>query len=278
MNRYNKLFISNLKVNLNEPIQDRINKERESIDIWYQLIHIDANEVSCQNDIMFSDIIEKSTYLRWTERGTFYGFSRFSSVILTNFKKNDDPFIYYHHKTMYYQFAVLLLFYRGALLSFSRKSAEIAKLFQFFDKNRKDGLKKLKALYKEFILFKNTYWFKEVSAQDQGIEIFNLWNEKLNNPALMDDVKSEIHELYEFVNYETDQDENKSLSTITIIGAIALPISLVFSFWGMDILPDSFQISCLISMKMLTYVFTPGVVVGLLFFGLFKFIKSRNKS
>ncbi|MDP8241006.1 MAG: CorA family divalent cation transporter [Candidatus Hatepunaea meridiana] len=234
----NGYFLHNLSEYFNiNPSHTELNKYW-STDIWYRMIFIDSGEKSCQNDIMQKKIIDDSTYTRWTKFKTFYGYSRFSSMMMTDSGVPD--YLYNHFQTMYYQIAMVLFFYRGVLLNFSMRSSDISHLLAVDGKERKKGIEQARELHSDFLAFRNRCWFREITAQDQGIEIFNLWNRKLDNVELMKDIESEIEGLYRFVNYEQEQRENDQLRNISILGAILLPITVTTGFFGMNLI-NSFK-------------------------------------
>jgi len=148
-------------------------------------------------------------------------------------------FLYNHFQSMYYQIAVLLLFYRGALLNFSDRSEKLSKRLHEISRTDTKGLRKtleqVEALHKDFLLFRNRYWFREVTAQDQGIEMFDLWSRKLRNQELMKDVEEEIKELFSYVNSLHEKNISNTNTILTIIGSILIPIALLTGLLGMNL-------------------------------------------
>jgi len=119
---------------------------------WYQMIFIESDSPAIGNDPLFKEMLDQSTYKRWIDWGTIYGFSRYSSATVSN--SSMVPFIQDHFQTMYYQIALLLFFYRGSLLSFFNRTVEIA---EQIDKTK--PIKELQKLHEDFILFENKDWF-----------------------------------------------------------------------------------------------------------------------
>jgi len=284
----NKVFIDKLKKFFRRRGGNALPKSSPALDCWYKMIFIDVNDPTCQNPVLKEDILKDASYTRWTEYGTFYGFSRFSSVTLTMIKsskkalksqkKDFSDTLFAHFSTMYYQIAVMLFFYRGALLAFSKRSADIAKDFQYFKKNKQ--MKRLTQLRSEFLLFRNRYWFKEVTAQDQGIEMFNQWSRQLNNFYLMEDIQSEIDALYSFANYQNELKENRSLSRISFLGFVLLPITIVVGFWGMNMFEKEdftkksiFEV--VLKCELLTFFVAP-LILLLVILGVVFFISNRE--
>lgn len=237
--RFNKEFLERLKYFLNEntlefKFSQKLQEIKQVADVWYQLIHIDRSFPTCQNDYLLKKILGESSYNRWSNWGTFYGYSRFSSVMITDIK--EAGFLYNHFKTMYYQIAILLFFYRGTLLSFSSRSKDLAREIKKYKNDNFDQIfKDLKGLNQDFIFFRNTYWFREVTAQDQGIEIFDLWSSKLRNRELFEDIQTEINGLYSYMDAVLEKDTARKIDTITILGGIFIPFSIVASLFGMNL-------------------------------------------
>lgn len=195
-------------------------KITEGAKSWYQMIFIDSDSPAIANDPLFREILDRSTYKRWIDWGTIYGFSRYSSATISDSRY--VPFIEDHYETMYYQIALLLFFYRGSLLSFFDRTVKIA---EQIDKSK--PIKKLQKLHEDFILFENKYWFKEVTAQDQGIEMFDIWEKQMRLNLLLDDVKQGIRELYNYFDYQREKRTARYITLLTILGGILLPLSIV---------------------------------------------------
>ncbi len=234
-------FLRLLKIAFKNGIQSlQIN---DATKLWYQMIFLDWNGPSCQNPYMMRKLLDGSTYLRWSDYGTLTGFSRFSSVMISNI--NEAGYLYNHFQSMYYQIAILLLFYRGSILSFSDRSEKISDLINNLpkgiakSKEDKDKLIEIRnevdQLRKNFLLFRNKFWFREVTAQDQGIEIFDLWSKQMRNMDLMQDVQSEIKELFDFVDSTYEKDVSKTVNILTVLGAVAIPLAIITSFFGMNL-------------------------------------------
>ena len=233
-NIWNIEFIQRLK----RQFQNSFNSDSLdfSSDVWYQMIHIDWGAPTCANKLMQSEILKACSYGRWSDWGTFYGFSRFSSVTLTNI--NAVPFLYNHFQSLYYQIAVLLLFYRGALLNFSDRSERLSKeIHQLNDTptaEMKNILRKVETLHRDFLLFRNRYWFREVTAQDQGIEIFDIWNNQLRNKELMEDIQLEIKELFGYVDTTYEKTISKAINILTVLGAVFFPLAIITGLYGIN--------------------------------------------
>lgn len=232
----NTIFLKKLKIALDDQAPKQYTDD--ALKIWYQLLFLDRTGLSCSNRQFMLEQIKESSYNRWTGVGTFYGFTRYSSTMVSVYNDYTE-FLYNHYRTMYYQMTVLAFFYRGALLAFSKKSAEIATLIQGDKKanERKkstDAQDKLQQLTKDFLLFRNKLWFREVTAQEQGIEMYDLLTRKMRNVELFQDLQSEIRELYAFFDAMQEKETAKAMNTLTFLGFIFMPLVIATAIFGMN--------------------------------------------
>ena len=229
----NRLFLTKMTENLDKsPLEMTIN---DAMQLWYQMIFVDIDGPTCKNDLMMKRLISESTYPRWSQYGSVYGFSRFSSAFVIDV--NQAYYIYNHFQTMYYQIAVLQLFYRGSFLSFSKQSAMIAQEINRQADKHKNIIKvfgQLDKLYQDYVFFRNKYWFKEVTAQDQGIEIYDLWSSRMRNKELMEDIYTEINGLYMLMDAKVEKETKATLDNLQLIGQFALPIIITAGIFSMN--------------------------------------------
>lgn len=206
-------------------------------DWWYKYMFNDQKWATCQNQEMREDLIKKHTYTRWTDYGTFYGINRYSFVCLTGtLEKLKEPwisaaFLVNHMQTIYYKMAELCLVQRACILRFSN---EVTKISSMNNKNLTD---RVSALYKQYIKFVNRIYFREVTTQEQGIELYNMMQEHMKIEQNVKDLDSEISELHQYAILLEDKERNKSLSILSIIGAIFIIPTFITGFFGMNILP-----------------------------------------
>ena len=114
---------------------------------WYKYIFIDVGEPTLQNEEMLEDYLRKHTYARFADKGTFYGISRYSFVLLTDEGWFASNILVTHLKTMYYQIIVLSLMQRASILRFSDEVTEISKI----DDEREQS-ERIKILNKEYLI------------------------------------------------------------------------------------------------------------------------------
>ena len=94
-------------------------------------------------------------------------------------------------------------------------------------KLKKEKSKKLtdeiSGLYKEYIRFVNQIYFREVTAQEQGIELYNMIQEKMKIAEQVKDLDGEIEELHNYANLLEQKEQERRIAKITVLGAIFLP-------------------------------------------------------
>ena len=199
-------------------------------DGWYKYIFIDSEFPTVQNDTMKKFLLNGSTYKRWSKYGTFYGVSRYSFVCLTDRSSFSKQKILMHMKTMYYQMTVLLLALRASILRFSD---EIAALVD--ESKGSFDYKKLKKLYEKYLTFYNRLYFKEISSQDQGIELYDMAKSQMRIDEHINKLDNKFTKLFEFANMKLESDRNDRLEILSILGFVFLPPALLASIYGMNI-------------------------------------------
>lgn len=241
--------------------KDEVLKKQQSYlddDDWYKYLFVDGNSMMCQSVKMTRELLEKHTYDRWAGYGTLFGISRYSFMCLTSsfetLKNNKADFIVTHIRTMYFQMVSLLLAQRASVLRFSDEVNEISSLK---DDRLGDSTSKL---YHSYIHFINKLFFREVTAQDQGIELYNKAMEIMQIEKHVKDLDAEIAELHQYVQLTEDTKANKNMEKLTKVGTALLPAALVASIFGMNKIGD-FDISFFLELLLL---FT-GIGLGIFF-------------
>lgn len=196
-------------------------------DWWYKYIFVDAGYKTCPNDELSHMLIDKATYPRWQQWGTLYGVSRYSVVLLTSMGCPDYLTTYF--ETEYARMAELVLMQRATVLRFSSEVTLISKLSL-----QKDFGYRVSSLYKEYIRFVNQIYFREVSAQDQGIEMYQKLVEAIGIGNQVEKLDDEIEELHNYVLLREDRRTNRTMSLLTWITTIFLPVTVITGFFSMN--------------------------------------------
>ena len=197
---------------------------------WYKFVFVDNMwGLSCYNDEMRKELIKKATYERWQGLYSLYGISRYSMVYLTNTgTATEAPFLFTNFETEYVRMAELVLMQRASVLRFSAEVTQISKL-----SGTKDFSNRVSSLYREYIRFVNRFYFREISAQDQAIEIYQKLYDAMNLKEQVEKLDGEIEELHSYVSMREDSRTNRTMSLLTWITTIFLPVTVVAGYFSM---------------------------------------------
>lgn len=196
---------------------------------WYRYVFVDAGEEpTCHNAGMFRQLLDKATYVRWQECNTLYGISRYSFVMLSN-AGEAEKHLYTYFETEYVRMAELVLVQKASVLRFSQEVTNISTL----DKSR-NLAEKVDSLYKEYIRFVNQVHFREVSAQDQAIELYQLLYKQMDIENQVEKLDGEIDELHTYVDLSEERKKAKVMDLMSYAAALALPASIATGFYGMN--------------------------------------------
>jgi hypothetical protein len=117
-----------------------------------------------------------------------------------------------HFRHHYFQIGLLAHFHRASLLKYSRRLNEAAaKARQEVDGDRWE---ELKAVRREFAEFINESWFREVSNQEQGKELFRLWSERLGNQDLFAQLRDEAMAADRILNAQEEERRQKQIHAL----------------------------------------------------------------
>lgn len=211
-------------------------------DWWYKFVFVDGGDLTCQNETMQANLIEQATNARWANYGTFYGVTDYSFVLLTgtleHLKKPyvNAAFLVTHLQTMYYKLAELVLLQRASVQRFSEEVTHISRLPQSESQEPVSNL--ISSLYRQYIRFVNKIFFREVTAQVQGIELYQLLQQQCRIEKQVKDLNGEIHELHNYALQVLEGQRNKRLEQLTLLGTIFLPPSLILALYGVSIINE----------------------------------------
>ncbi len=207
-------------------------------DDWHKYIYLDTSMSTVQNDKMKKELLEKSTYSRWSNFGTIFGITRYAFSVLTNsettLKNNKAEFIIRHTKSMYFQMMHMLLANRSSILRFSDEVAALAS-------EKELDTEKLSMTYRRYLTFYNRMYFKEVTHQEQGIELYDMALEQMKIPDHIEKLDGKFTKLHDFANLQSEkviakqqQKVSDKMNTIAKVGAALLLPPLLIGFFGMD--------------------------------------------
>jgi hypothetical protein len=196
-------------------------KNYENKDYWCRYLFVDTNYSSCKNDEMKDKIIKNHTYYRWSDYGTLYGITRYSYMIITD-ESSFSKTLGIHFHTMYYEMVCLVLAQRACILAYSESLSKIDL--------EKDTAKKLEDLYKSYLESRKNLYFREVTAQEQGIELYKMLLENMEIDRDIDKLKEEIDEIYQYVRLQEEAKNNENISKITNLGAMFIIPNFIVCF------------------------------------------------
>ncbi|HLO54802.1 MAG TPA: hypothetical protein VK169_10960 [Saprospiraceae bacterium] len=233
-------FKSAEKVNkLAKPISgnnEKIEYEYLTDGFWYAYVFGDKNknDITVKNVNFQKEEIRRLTYDRWLDQknidiknhikdndqkdGVLYGMSRDSFVCVGSWF-----LLPIHMTTMYYQMAILCLAQRASVLRFSY---EVSLITDQLEEN-KDATRDIKDLYKNYIQFINKIYFREVTPQLQGIEMYNQFQDVMGLEKDVKDLDNEIRELHTYISMV----EQSNLSKVAVW---FLPAGVLVGILGMN--------------------------------------------
>jgi hypothetical protein len=226
----------------NSGVSNKIKQNYQESELWYKFVYLDGQSLTVQDEDMQKNLIEKVTYSRWKNYGTLYGITRYSFVCLSSslesLKKNEADFILNHIKTIYFQMVTLSLAIRASIIRFSDEVTAISDIEE--SKDISLITQKISNLYKNYLRFKNKLYFKEITPQEQGIEIYDKMRKIMRIDDDIVDLSNEIMTLNNYAFILEEKEEKEQMNKLTKLGTIFLPPTLIAGIFGMNIFPDGF--------------------------------------
>lgn len=207
-------------------------------DWWYKFVFVDnAGFITCYDTDMKASLLQHATYKRWLKLGTLFGVSRYSFMMFTD--KSVPLYLVIHLQTMYYKMAELCLVQRATVINYADEVTHVSHLL--LDSSQGDiTLEKIATLYKKYLVFINKIYFNEVTPQEQGIELYDMMHQQMRIKEDVMALDKQIEELHNYSAFEKNEKGNRLLTTISIIGAIFLPLGFVASLMEWHVLEDNF--------------------------------------
>ena len=170
-------------------------REEKGLDIdLYKLLYVEK-DASCQSATMRHELLKRSVYDRWIDWGTIHGVTHHSLICLTSAYEGIINSVINPFLTQYVQIAVLTVVQRAVILLLSDEAAEVANGFAGEDEITQEEIKSIERLQARYVTAQNQLLLSEVTAQEQGVEIYEMLQEQLYIKKNMDDLHSEIGNL-----------------------------------------------------------------------------------
>lgn len=205
-------------------------------DIWYKLLFIDTENKTCQNKKMEKELINNATYGRWIDYSTLYGITRYSFILIMNSIEKYNEFVFTNFKSMYFQMVLLCIAQRASILRFSNE-VTIASSLNSNNNHQKD-LDRINKVYEGYIRFVNKIYFREITAQEQGIEIYKIMQKEMNIDRDIKDLNNEIQDLHNYAMQISNKTTQDYLNKLTKISGYLLVPSLIAGILGMNAMDD----------------------------------------
>ena len=213
------------------------NEDFSKSDIWYRCVFVDnGNDTTCQNEALKLKLLEKSTYTRWQKWGTLYGITRYSLFALTDKSWFATNILFMHMRTIYSRMFELIIIQRASILRFS---GEVTKVSCLSKGSRKLLAERISSLYREYIRFVNQIYFQNVTAQDQGIEMYDMMMQQFLLSEKIKDLDDEIGELHQYATLLIDQKRNENGEWLNKLAACVLPATVMTGVFGMNPLDEN---------------------------------------
>lgn len=202
---------------------------------WYKYVFVDAGKTldsdTCQNDRMKEDLLKASTYFRWQKFGTLFGVSRYSFMLLTDTGEFGSNVLGMHMRTLYSRMFELVVVQRASMLNFS---AEVTKVSSLAGRSPSLVARSISSLYMEYIRFVNQVYFRSVTLQDQGMELYDMLRNQFASDEQIKDLDGEIEELHRYVMLVVDQSRNENSEKLNILAALFLPSTAIAGILGIN--------------------------------------------
>lgn len=239
----------------NEEIIEQIKTSKDeyiNTDFWYQYLFVDDQSGKmCHNIEMQNKLVEERSYMRWSNLGGLTGVTRYSMVAITN-----ADFIMRHYCTIYSRMFELIILQRATILKFSD---EVTKVSTLKGASRKIIADRISSLYKEYIRYINQIHFRSITAQEQGIELYNLMLKTFKCEEYSKELDAEINELYHYASLLMEQKRSENGAKLNFIATIFLPATIFTGIFGMNpfdttcVLDIIVQIAIIVLISLLSY-------------------------
>lgn len=196
------------------PIVSLINdievKDYKKSEDWYKYIFIDTESPMCQDEEMMEELLKKSTYSRWKNTRTMYGICRYSFVIWSDGEWFAKNILNNHLKNQYFQLISLLIAQRATIISLNEGMNNLINKILSSEENEKEIVEYDESdEFKEYLIYLSKMHFQEITQQEQGIELYDLFREQLKIRELTEELNLKIESLNEKAERRSDKEESQ---------------------------------------------------------------------
>ncbi len=202
--------------------------------------------------------MEHEVLWRWhAHSGNLYGFTNYSNVYMGfgRFLANIAPRHIHNH---YFYMALLALYYRTSMIGYLARLARTSKRL-LKHPNKEESRADIRKLRGSFIEFTNQYWFREITSQMQGIEIFDHQYRVMNIEREYSEFKEEIERADDFIQMAWQDEMSDNAVKFAFIGLAFAIIAPLISWFAIG--SDVFAVKEIISRSgsYIVFLFTAAV-------------------
>lgn len=210
---------------------------------WVKLLNIDNPSFSDKHKTHQTTAFERQwaegrTYQRWSESGSWYGYSYHSGAMLAPPGSQFDK----TWQLQYYDTTLLLFYLRITVFRFSHQLSESIHLRKSKNIDNASFLKMIQQIRRDFSDFTILYQFPLLSNQQQSLEMYELNRKYFELDELFSNVQSEINDTHQFVEQaaalKMTEQANELGEAANKIATIGIPLAagaLIASIFGMSI-------------------------------------------
>ena len=208
-----------------EGISDLDGVGQLSLESLYELIYVDpAHNRCCYSRQRIKEELENSIYDRWIEYGTLYGITQYSMICVTGFHEYVGSSVINPFLTIYKELVQLVMVQRTAIIMFAEMAAVRSKESQL---NKEEAADNILEMQKDYVAFQNQLLLFEVTSQLQGIQIYQMLQEKMEISSQEQEMEKQLQNLYEISQTESGDRTNTILNVMTVFGLLFTGIQVV---------------------------------------------------
>lgn len=93
-----------------------------------------------------------------------------------------------------------------------------------------------RTLWREFLSFRNDYWFVEVTLRAQGDAIYDRFQRGLGAHTLYESMSDKVHQLQDYYEQQSQRSTDERLGFLTVVGALLVVPALLTQIYSVDLL------------------------------------------
>lgn len=216
--------------------------ERTVSSALYRFLFIE-NSVSCNSATMRKALLRDSVYDRWINWGTVYGVTHHSLVCVTGLPDVVEDSVINPFITTYIHMARMALVQRASLLALEAEASALAESFAPDRSVNIEQLERISKLHEKYVKSQNQILLHEVTAQEQGVELFDMLQKQLYIGRGKQELNSQLQNLYSIANINFDrlqlEAEQKEAEADRRRERVVYRVGFVALFWAiMQVLPS----------------------------------------